>query len=50
MREGCKKNIKKNIESIFRKGNEGDEIKKKLTYLKKRYSNEGDEKNKPKKT
>ena len=28
MREGGKKTFKKNIEHIFEKGNEGDEIKK----------------------
>ena len=44
MRKGGKKKYlrKKNIEPIFGKGNEGDEIKKKLTYFKK--VDEGDEK------
>ena len=47
MREGSKKTFKKqNIEPIFGKGNEGDEMKKNIGHISGKV-NEGDEKNKP---
>ena len=49
MREGGKKTFKKqNIEPIFGKVNEGDEMKKNIGQISGKV-NEGDEKNKPKK-